>query len=177
VHLESWRWINNQADAEKIMYLLVSQHVSGIIIPIIRRTVQSWQRLWCTALAVLQQTRGEEVLYTIGVVGSVLFSWWWEWWCPKHVETPINTSSFLYLVSWNQSQQVHTEPPLLLESAAARPVLYTIGVVSFVLFSCWWAWWCPKHVETPINTSSSASSWLFFHLQVIQIFSHFSTVF
>jgi hypothetical protein len=40
VHHESWRWINNQPDAEK-MYLLVSQHVSGIIMPIIRRTVQS----------------------------------------------------------------------------------------------------------------------------------------
>jgi hypothetical protein len=43
-------------------YLLVPQHVSGIIAPIIRRTVQSRQRLWCTALAVLQQTRGEEVV-------------------------------------------------------------------------------------------------------------------
>jgi hypothetical protein len=40
----------------------VSQHVSGIIMPIIRRMVQNRQRLWCTALAVLQQTRGEEVV-------------------------------------------------------------------------------------------------------------------
>jgi hypothetical protein len=54
---------------------------------------------------------------------------------------------------WNQSQKVHTEPPLLLESTAALPVLYTISVVGFVLFSWWWAR-CPKHVETPINTSS-----------------------
>jgi hypothetical protein len=30
---------------------------------------------------------------------------------------------------------VHTEPPLLHEPTAARPVLYTIGVVGFVLFS------------------------------------------
>jgi hypothetical protein len=52
----------NQPVAEKMMYLLVSQHVSGIIIPIIRTAVQSRQRLWCTALAVLQQTRGEEVV-------------------------------------------------------------------------------------------------------------------
>jgi hypothetical protein len=59
-----------------------------------------------------------------------------------------------YDLWWNHSQQAHTEPPLLLESAATRPVLYTIGVVGFVLFSWWWAWWCPKHVETPINTSS-----------------------
>jgi hypothetical protein len=44
------------------MYLLVSQQVSGIIMPIIRRTVQRRQRLWCTALAVLQQTQGEEVV-------------------------------------------------------------------------------------------------------------------
>jgi TctA family transporter len=50
---------------KKMMYLLVPQHVSGIIMPIIRRTVQSRQRLWCTALA---------VLYTTGVVGFVLFS-------------------------------------------------------------------------------------------------------
>jgi hypothetical protein len=85
------------------MYLLLSQHVSGIIMSIIRRMAQSW----------------------------------------------------------NQSQQVHTEPPLLHESTAARPVLYTIGVVCFVPFS----WWCPKHVETPISTSSSASSWLFIHLK------------
>jgi hypothetical protein len=27
-------------------------------------------------------------------------SWWWTWWCPKHVETPINTSSFLHLVGY-----------------------------------------------------------------------------
>jgi hypothetical protein len=45
-----------------MMYLLVSQHVSSIIMPIIRRRVQSRQHLWCTALAVLQQTQGEEVV-------------------------------------------------------------------------------------------------------------------
>jgi hypothetical protein len=45
---------------QKMMYLLVSQHVSGIIMPIIRRMIQNQQRLWCTALAVLQKTRGEE---------------------------------------------------------------------------------------------------------------------
>jgi hypothetical protein len=43
-------------------------------------------------------------------------------------------------------------------------VLYTIGAVDFVPFSWWWAWWYPKHVETLINTSYSASSWLFIHL-------------
>jgi hypothetical protein len=46
--------VNNQPDAEKMMYLLVPQHVLGIIMPIIRRRVQNRQRLWCTALAVLQ---------------------------------------------------------------------------------------------------------------------------
>jgi hypothetical protein len=46
-----------------MIYLLVSQHVSGIIMPIIRRKIQSRQRLWCTELAVLQQTRGEEVVW------------------------------------------------------------------------------------------------------------------
>jgi hypothetical protein len=46
---------------QKMMYLLVSQHVSGIM-PIIRRMVQNRQRLWCTALAVLKKTRGEEVV-------------------------------------------------------------------------------------------------------------------
>jgi hypothetical protein len=45
-----------------MMYLLVSQHISGIIMPTIGRTVQSRQRLWCTALAVMQQTRGGEVV-------------------------------------------------------------------------------------------------------------------
>jgi hypothetical protein len=34
----------------------------GIIMPIIRRMVQNRQRLWCTALAVLQKTRGEEMV-------------------------------------------------------------------------------------------------------------------
>jgi hypothetical protein len=52
-------------------------------------------------------------------------------------------------------------------------VLYTIGVVGFVPFSWWWTWWCPKHVETPINTSSSASSWLFIHLHKKFYFSFF----
>jgi hypothetical protein len=45
-------------------------------------------------------------------------------------------------------------------------VLYTIGVVGFVPFSWWLAWLCPKHVAIRINTSSSASSWLFIHLRV-----------
>jgi hypothetical protein len=86
--------------------------------------------------------------------------WWFSYLC----------YSINKLVSWNQSQQVHTEPPLLLESAASRPVLYTIGVVSFVLFCWWWAWWRPKHFETPVNKSSSASSRLFIHLHDITIF-------
>jgi hypothetical protein len=47
---------------QKTMHLLVSQHVSGIIMPIIKRMVQNRQHLWCTALAVLQKTRGEEVV-------------------------------------------------------------------------------------------------------------------
>jgi TctA family transporter len=50
---------------QKMMYLLVSQHVSGIIMPIIRRMAQNRQRLWYTALA---------VLYNTGVVGFILFS-------------------------------------------------------------------------------------------------------
>jgi hypothetical protein len=37
-----------------------------------------------------------QLTYTIGVVRFVLFSWW----CPKHVETPINTSLFLHLVGY-----------------------------------------------------------------------------
>jgi hypothetical protein len=59
---------------QKMMYLLVSQHVSGIIMPIIRRIVQNRQRLWCTALAVLQQTRGEEVVgvHLLGLVSPSL---------------------------------------------------------------------------------------------------------
>jgi hypothetical protein len=78
----------------------------------------------------------------------------------------------VHLESWrwinNQldaEDDVHTEPPLLHESSATQPVLYTTGAVDFVPFSWWWTCWCPKHVETPINTSSSASSWLFIHLQ------------
>jgi hypothetical protein len=87
---------------QKMIYLLVSQHISGIIMPIIRKMVQNRQCLWCTALAVLQKTRGEEmvgahllgmvlrlipnkctpttssatqpVLYTIGAVDFVPFS-------------------------------------------------------------------------------------------------------
>jgi hypothetical protein len=56
-----------------MMYLLVSQHVSGIIMPIIRRMVQNRQRLWCTALAVLQKTCGEEVVgvHLLGVVSRL----------------------------------------------------------------------------------------------------------
>jgi hypothetical protein len=55
---------------QKMMYLLVSQHVLGIIIPIIRRMVQNRQRLWCTALAVLQKTRAEEVV-GVNLLGMV----------------------------------------------------------------------------------------------------------
>jgi hypothetical protein len=53
---------------QKMMYLLVSQHFSGIIMPIIRRMVQNQQRLWCTALAVgylftfmIQDARSHEI--------------------------------------------------------------------------------------------------------------------
>jgi hypothetical protein len=97
VHLESLRWINNQPDTENVMYLLVSQNVLGIIMPIIRRRVKSRQRLWCTALVVLQQTRGEEV---VGVHLLGLVSRWWAWWWWKHVKAPISTSSFLHLVGY-----------------------------------------------------------------------------
>jgi hypothetical protein len=41
--------------------------------PIIRRMVQNRQRLWCTALAVLQKTRGEEVVgvHLLGMVFTI----------------------------------------------------------------------------------------------------------
>jgi hypothetical protein len=60
---------------QKVMYLLVSQHVSGIIMPIFRRMVQNRQRLWCTALAVLQKTRGEEVVgvHLLGMQHSQIY--------------------------------------------------------------------------------------------------------
>jgi hypothetical protein len=90
---------------QKMMYLLVSQHVSGIIMSIITRMVQNQQRLWCTALVVLQKTRGEEVG---GVHLLVMVS-------------PFPTSAH--------------QPPLLHESSATQPVLYTIGAVDFVPFS------------------------------------------
>jgi hypothetical protein len=59
---------------QKMMYLLVSQNVSGIIMPIIRRMVQNRQRLWCTSLAVLQKTRGEEVVgvHLLGMVSRLV---------------------------------------------------------------------------------------------------------
>jgi hypothetical protein len=59
---------------QKMMYLLVSQHVSGIIMLIIRRMVQNQQRLWCTALALLQKTRGEEVVgvHLLGMVSRLI---------------------------------------------------------------------------------------------------------
>jgi hypothetical protein len=86
---------------QKMMYLLVSQHVSGIIMPIIRRMVENRQRLWCTALAVLQKTREEDVV-GVHLLGMV--------------------------------PRAH-QPPLLHESSATQPVLYTIGAVDFVPFS------------------------------------------
>jgi hypothetical protein len=90
---------------QKMMYLLVSQHISGIIMLIIRRMVQYRQRLWCTALAVLQKIRGEEVV-GVHLLGMV---------------PPFPTSAH--------------QPPLLHESSATQPVLYTIGAVDFVPFS------------------------------------------
>jgi hypothetical protein len=92
---------------QKIMYLLVSQHVSGSIM----RIVQNRQRLWCTALAVLQKTRGEEVV-GVKLLGMV---------SRNGFVKPFPTSSH--------------QPPLLHESSATQPVLYTIGAVDFVPFS------------------------------------------
>jgi hypothetical protein len=71
------------------MYLLVSQHVSGIIMPIIRRMVQGQYTHVTHHVTLVYFT----VLYTTGIVSFIPFSWWWAWWCPKHGETPINTSS------------------------------------------------------------------------------------
>jgi hypothetical protein len=56
---------------QKMTYLLMSQHVWGIIMPIVRRKVQNRQRLWCTALAVLQKTHGEEMV-GVHLLGMVL---------------------------------------------------------------------------------------------------------
>jgi hypothetical protein len=94
-----------------MMYLLVSQHVSGIIMPIIRRKVQRRQRLWCTALAVLQQTRGEEVVRCA-----------------------------LVAIGFNHHQENSTKP--------TTPMVYSTGRAA---------------ADSTINTSSSASSWLFIH--------------
>jgi hypothetical protein len=71
---------------QKMMYLLVSQHVASIIMHIIRRMVQKQQRLWYTALVVLQKTRGEAVVgvHLLGMVSCTC----WEW--------------------FHHSQQVHT---------------------------------------------------------------------
>jgi hypothetical protein len=65
---------------QKMMYLLVSQHVSGIIMPIIRKMVQNRQRLRCTALAVLQKTRGEEVVgvHLLGMVSPGMLTYNFE---------------------------------------------------------------------------------------------------
>jgi hypothetical protein len=101
-----------------MMYLLVSQHVSGIIMPIIRRMLQNRQRLWATALVVLQKTRGEEVVgvHLLGMVSRLSRET-----IHDSVVKPFPTSAH--------------QPPLLHESSAAQPVLYTIGVVGFVPFS------------------------------------------
>jgi hypothetical protein len=72
----------------QMMYLLVSQHVSGILTPIIRRMVQNRQRLWCTALAVMQKTRGEEVVgvHLLGMVSPF----------PTSDRRNININSLIY---------------------------------------------------------------------------------
>jgi hypothetical protein len=65
-------------------YLLVYQHVSGIIMPIIRRTLQSRHRLCCTALAMLQQTRREEVV-RCALVGIGFNQWFPNKCTPNHL--------------------------------------------------------------------------------------------
>jgi hypothetical protein len=55
---------------QMMMYLLVSQHVSGIIMPIIRRMVQTDNAYGVHYVTLVYVT----VLYTIGVVGFVPFS-------------------------------------------------------------------------------------------------------
>jgi hypothetical protein len=129
-----WRWINNQLDAEDDVFIGVSTCFGHHQCP----SSGEWYKT-DSAYGVqhwLCCSRLEEKRWLVCTC--------WDW--------------------WNQSQQVHTEPHLLHESTAAQSVLYTIGFVGFVPFSWWWAWWCPKQVETPINTLSSASSWLFIHL-------------
>jgi hypothetical protein len=85
---------------QKMMYLLVSQHVSGIIMPIIRRIVQKRQRLWCTALAVLQKTHGEEVV-GVHLLGMVSRSE------RKERRNVAYCGLFLYTVTEIQANKIH----------------------------------------------------------------------
>jgi len=65
----------------------LTQHVSGIIMPIVRRTDCIKPRLVLAWMCWLQlcgvRTRAA---LTPDVVLYSLFSWRWAWWCPKHVE-------------------------------------------------------------------------------------------
>jgi hypothetical protein len=82
------------------MFLLVTQYVSGIIMPIIRRTRQSRQ-----------------IAYGVQ-----------HWPCCNRLEMVFVGGGFT--TRETIPKQVHTELPHLLQSVAARPVLYTVGDLS-----------------------------------------------
>jgi hypothetical protein len=107
-----------------MMYLLVSQNVSGIIMPIIRRMVQNRQRLWCTALAVLQKTRGEEVLgvHSLGMCileSSTCFEQYYAH--PQEVNCINTASGVVTLCKWLACAQVKRG---VLSFPVTRPATY-----------------------------------------------------
>jgi hypothetical protein len=100
-------------------------------IPTSAHRITSSPRVYCSTASAVHHRR---------FVGFVLFSWWWAWWCPKHVETPINTSSFLHLVVYLFTFKINFIPSLskIKKSHGIRvnilTSLWTLGLFSLYFY-------------------------------------------
>ena len=110
----------NKMQQPDIYYQLPSQHASGIIMPIFRRTKTVWYCIRCTAPVLLdvvgsgcgalsynaaphnryQPHLAEPAQYTVCSNARSLFSWRWAWWCPKHVETEVDNKHPIVASCW-----------------------------------------------------------------------------
>jgi large-conductance mechanosensitive channel len=121
---------HHQENSTKMIYLLVSQHVSGIIMPIIRRTVQRWCIYWRLNMfrASSCPSSGEEYKHDVFFGVSTCFG-------HHHAHHQENSTNMMYLLV---SQRV---------SGIIMPIIRTI-------VQRWCIYWCLNMSRAPPCGSS-----------------------
>jgi len=143
--VRQWSERENQQDATiRCLLSTLSQHISGIIMPIFRRTKTVCYCMWCAALFLL-----DVVGSGCGALRCRMRALW------------SRTVTFTVLTPYNAVPHNRYQPH------PAEPAQYTTCSNTRSLFSWRWAEWCPKHVETVLIINI----WL---LHLVGFLSHFT---